>query len=201
MVTATLLNNLGAIGEVVAGAAAGLTFIAVVTGALFRLTWPTSIRWAHAYSLTDNAAPNPTLVLNTRVQNRRKQDEQLLHYYVALVPWTKRMIPLWQLRGLVSEVSLEPCPGYVVPPTIKAGTRETTWCKVIDSDLLLSKRRRHLFFGEEVYRYRKFLLVGKDTWHVKGQARLITGYSRRKATRRVRRRAGVPTIPRPESAR
>ena len=63
MVTATLLNNLGAIGEVVAGAAAGLTFIAVVTGALFRLTWPTSIRWAHAYSLTDNAAPNPTLVL------------------------------------------------------------------------------------------------------------------------------------------
>jgi hypothetical protein len=179
-----------------AGVVAVLGMIWAIIAWLSRVGWPTRIRWAHAYGM-DGASPPATLVLNTRVRNRRKQDEQLLHYYVALVPWTQRVIPGWRLKQLLDEVELSPYGAYQVPPTIKAGTGTTTWCRVTDADLLLRKRRRFLVWGQEGYHYRRFLVVGEDTWHVRRRARLVVGFDGRKATHRVRRKPGVPAIPPP----
>ena len=196
-VLAVTLEDLGRIGEFLAGAAAAITLIFVIIGWLLRLTWPTAIRWVHAYSLSPDTAEHPDLVLNTRVLNRRKQKETLLHYYVVLIPWTRRIRPGWRLRGHLDEIDLEPCAGYEVPPTIPAQDGATTWCRVVDGDLLLSCRRAQLLFGEKSYRYRTLGLIGRDTWHPKLCAYLVTGIDGRKATRRVRRRSGVPGIPVP----
>ena len=193
MIPGTLQQTLVNFAEIIAGVAAGLTAIVLAIGWLIRLTWPTTIKVAEAYSLGGEWPP--TFVLQTRVRNRRKVDEQLVHYYVALIPWSRRVIPGWRRRDLLDEISLSACIGYLIPPTIKAGTGTTTWSTVTDGDRLVKMRRRQLIHGPPSYSYRRFVFFGEDTWHVNRAAHLVTGYDGRKATRKVRRRSGIPAIP------
>ena len=85
---------------------------------MIRLTWPTAIKAADVYSLTDKS----DLVIYTRVKSRQKQDQTLVHYYVALVPWYRRFA--WVIRPLrrlpLTEIALEAYENYASPPSIKA---------------------------------------------------------------------------------